>query len=211
VNGASGSVSVAFATANGTALAGSDYQTTNATLSWADGDSADKPVQIPVVGDSLEESIESFTATLSAPTGGATLGTPATAAVTILDDDLVCSPCVASATTLCLSGGSGDPQRFRVQVDWEDFQGGTGHGFAVPFTHDSGFFYFFDAQILELLVKVVNGCSFNGHYWFFNAAASNVGLTYHVRDTVACQQRTVTNPVGTFDSNGHIEFFATCP
>jgi hypothetical protein len=211
VNGASGAVSVAFATANGTALAGSDYQTTNATLWWADGDSADKPVQIPVVGDSIEESIESFTATLAAPTGGATLGSPATAAVTILDDDLVCSPCVSAATTLCLGGGSGDPQRFRVQVDWEDFRGGTGHGFAVPFSNDSGFFYFFDGQILELLVKVVNGCSFNGHYWFFNAAASNVGLTYRVRDTVACQERTVTNPVGTFDSNGHIEFFATCP
>lgn len=211
VNGASGSVSVAFATANGTALAGSDYQATYATLSWADGDSADRPVQIPVVGDSIEESIESFTATLSAPTGGATLGNPATAAVTILDDDLVCSPCVPAATTLCLAGVSGDPLRFRVRVDWEDFRGGTGHGFAVPFSNDSGFFYFFDAQILELLVKVVNGCSFNGHYWFFNAAASNVGLTYHVRDTVACQERTVTNPVGTFDSNGDIEFFATCP
>jgi len=211
VDGSTGAVSVAFATADGTAIAGSDYQTTTGTLSWGNGDSADKTIQVPIVGDTIEETSETFTANLSAPTGGAAIGTPASATVTIADDDITCDPCVADATTLCLAGGSGNPARFRVRVTWTDFVGGTGPGLAVPFTADSGFFYFFDPLNVELLVKMVNACSFNNHYWLYNAAASNVGLTYQVRDTVACQDRTVTNPVGTFASNGDIEFFATCP
>ncbi|MBP9143704.1 MAG: hypothetical protein KBI44_04395 [Thermoanaerobaculia bacterium] len=213
VSGSTGPVSVLLSTANGTASAGSDYQAvSNAVLSWGNGDSSNKTLQVPIVGDSNEESNETFTATLSAPTGGATIGSPATTTVTINDDDVTCSPCVADATTLCLAGGSGDPNRFRVRVNWENFQGGTGAGFAVPFTPDSGFFYFFSPNNLELLVKMVRGCgtALNA-YWFFYAAASNVGLEYEVLDTTACVTKTYSNPVGNFASFGDINALATCP
>ncbi len=211
--GSTGLVSAAVNTANGSAIAGSDYQAiTNGVVTWNSGDSANKTIVVPIVSDTSEESNETFTATLSAPTGGATIGSPATATVTINDDDVTCSPCVADATTLCLAGGSGDPARFRVRVNWENFQGGTGAGFAVPFTPDSGFFYFFSPNNLELLVKMVRGCgtALNA-YWFFYAAASNVGLEYEVLDTTACVTKTYSNPVGTFASFGDINALATCP
>lgn len=211
--GSTGAISVAYATANGTATAGSDYQTSNGTLSWANGDSANKTIVIPIVADTSEEPSENFTATLSAPTGGASIGNTPTATVTIADDDITCEPCVADATTLCLAGGSGDPNRFRVRVTWTDFAGASGPGKAVPFTPDSGFFYFFtNPNNLELLVKMVRGCgtSLNA-YWFFYAAASNVGLEYEVLDTTRCVAKTYSNPVGNFASFGDINALATCP
>jgi subtilisin family serine protease len=85
--GSSGPVGVSYATANGTATAGSDYTSMSGTLSWADGDTASKTFSIFITDDSLNELDETFTVTLSSPTGGATLGSPSSATVTIVDDD----------------------------------------------------------------------------------------------------------------------------
>jgi formylglycine-generating enzyme required for sulfatase activity len=85
--GSYGAASVSYGTANGTATAGSDYTAASGTLSWADGDTASKPITVPIANDSTPESSESFTVTLSNPTGGAMLGSPVTATVTISDDD----------------------------------------------------------------------------------------------------------------------------
>lgn len=82
----SGSVGVSYATSDGTATAGADYTTTSGTLSWADGDAAPKSFSIPVLQDTQAEGNETVNLALSAPTGGATLGTSA-ATLTILDDD----------------------------------------------------------------------------------------------------------------------------
>jgi plastocyanin len=213
VSGSTGAVSAEYTTADGSATAGSDYQTTNGTVSWGDGDNSNKTIVVPIAADSVEETNETFTATLSAPTGGATIGNIPTATVTITDDDVTCTPCVEDANTLCLAGGSGEPNRFRVSVTWTDFAGASGPGKAVPFTPDAGFFYFFNnPNNLELLVKMVNGCgtAFDA-YWFFYAAASNVGLEYEVLDTTRCVAKTYSNPVGNFASFGDINALATCP
>ncbi|MGE0639352.1 MAG: Calx-beta domain-containing protein [Thermoanaerobaculia bacterium] len=210
--GSTGAISVNYATGDGTALTGSDYLATSGTLSWGNGDSANKNFQVPIVGDSVEEPSESFTATLSAPSGGATLGSPSTATVSITDDDITCEPCVADATTLCLAGGSGDPSRFRVRITWTDFSGGSGPAFAVPSTADSGFFYFFDPSNLEMLVKMVRGCGSElNAYWFFYAAATNLGLQTEVLDTTACVTKNYSNPLGNFASDGDIAALPTCP
>lgn len=82
-----GAVSVAYATANGTATAGSDYSATAGTLSWASGVGGNQLITVPIINDTIHESTETFTAALSAPTGGAVLGSPVTATVTINDDD----------------------------------------------------------------------------------------------------------------------------
>lgn len=81
--GSFGAISASCATTDGTALAGSDYTTVNDLLSWADGETASKPCVVPLINDAAYELAESLTVTLS----GATLGTPATATVTINDDD----------------------------------------------------------------------------------------------------------------------------
>ena len=76
-----------MALASDTATAGDDFVADPLTVSWADGDSEGKFVDIPVVNDSAHESSEQFMLQLSDPTGGALVGPRSTASVTILDDD----------------------------------------------------------------------------------------------------------------------------
>jgi parallel beta-helix repeat protein len=88
VNGSDGPVTVQYATASGTATSGSDFTATTGTLTWAAGDASSKTIVVPIVDDSAVESSEAFSLTLSNPTGGAQLGTPATTTVTIADNDV---------------------------------------------------------------------------------------------------------------------------
>jgi hypothetical protein len=80
-----GAVSVAYATYDGDAIAGEDYVATSGTLSWADGDSADKSFTVSIVNDALDEIDERFGIRLSNPQG-ADLGQVGTAAVIIVDN-----------------------------------------------------------------------------------------------------------------------------
>ena len=64
----SGSASVDFATADGTATASSDYTATSGTLNFDDGDTT-KTISVPVIGDTVEESDETFFVDLSDPSG----------------------------------------------------------------------------------------------------------------------------------------------
>ncbi|HWS70845.1 MAG TPA: Calx-beta domain-containing protein, partial [Thermoanaerobaculia bacterium] len=83
--GTDGAVSASYTTSNGTATAGSDYTTTAGTVNFAAGDGVSKTFNVPITNDALVEGNETFNVTLSAPTGGATLGAPATEVVTIVD------------------------------------------------------------------------------------------------------------------------------
>ena len=85
--GSSGSVGAHFATSNGTATDGSDYTAVTQTVLFANGDATNKTVAVPVLDDMLVEANETVNLTLSSPTGGATLGNPATAVLTIVDND----------------------------------------------------------------------------------------------------------------------------
>ena len=85
--GSTGAISVQYASADGSATAGSDYTTAAGTLNWADQDAAAKTFTVPVTNDATDEPDETITLTLSTPGGGAVLGSPATALLTITDDD----------------------------------------------------------------------------------------------------------------------------
>jgi Calx-beta domain/IPTL-CTERM motif len=89
VGGTAGAVGVSFATADGTAEAGLDYQATAGTLAWADGEGGIKTFTVVLVDDDLVEGDETLLLSLTAPTGGAALGDPSTAVLTLLDDDTV--------------------------------------------------------------------------------------------------------------------------
>ena len=82
-----GAVGVTFATSNGTATAPSDYTAVTQTVSFANGDTANKTVSIPIIDDTVVEGNETVNLALSNPTGGATLGSPSTAVLTIIDND----------------------------------------------------------------------------------------------------------------------------
>ncbi|MES1244815.1 MAG: alpha/beta hydrolase [Acidobacteriota bacterium] len=100
--------------------------------------------------------------------------------------------CVPGLNVLCLGGG-----RFRVEVAWKDFQGNTGQGSVVPGASDtSGLFWFFAPDNWELLVKVLDGCTLNGHHWVFSSATTTVQYTLKVTDTRTGQVATWTNPLG---------------
>jgi len=86
-NGSHGAVTVNYATANGTAKAGTDYTAATNTLTFADGDSAAKTFTVPIINDTAYESTETVKLTLKSPTGGATLGSMRTAVLNITNDD----------------------------------------------------------------------------------------------------------------------------
>jgi len=80
--GSDGTLTVNFATSNGTATAGSDYTATSGQVTFADGDTAPKTITIPITDDHVPEPPETFTVTLS---GNAAIGNPATITATIID------------------------------------------------------------------------------------------------------------------------------
>lgn len=71
--GDDGAVSVDFASVDGSALAGFDYQAVAGTLSWADGDDEEKVITVPILDDADAEGAETFSIALSNATGGATI------------------------------------------------------------------------------------------------------------------------------------------
>ncbi len=114
--------------------------------------------------------------------------------------------CVPNATTLCLQGG-----RFAASVTWRDFVGRTGVGTALPITPDTGSFWFFDAGIHELAVKVIDGQGTNNAFWVFYGSLSNVEFELTVVDTETGEIWSNLNPMGTFASGGDIEAFPQLP
>ena len=114
--------------------------------------------------------------------------------------------CTADSTTLCLNG-----ERFSVNIDWTDFQGNRGTGKAVPFSDDSGLAYFFDRGNIELLIKVLDGCGVNGHFWVFFAATTDVAFNVEVIDTATGAIKTYSNALRQrADAVADTSAFATC-
>jgi len=81
---ASGTTTVDFATADGSAVAGQDYLPVSGQVSFAAGETS-KTVLVPVIGDDLSEANETLTVTLTNPVGTA-IG-DGTATGTITNDD----------------------------------------------------------------------------------------------------------------------------
>lgn len=111
-------------------------------------------------------------------------------------------PCVASSSVLCLNAG-----RFRVEASWRDFAGNTGTGHAVSLTSDTGYFWFFTASNVELVVKALDGRAVNQRFWIFYGALSNVEYTLTVTDTATGAVKTYSNPSGQFGSVGDTSAF----
>jgi parallel beta-helix repeat protein len=119
--GSDGAVSANYSTSNGTATAGSDYTATAGTVNFANGDSAPKSFNVPITNDAIVEGNETFNVNLSMPAGGATIGTPSTETVTIVDATVPGSVQFSTAVntvaesagtvtlTITRTGGSGGP------------------------------------------------------------------------------------------------------
>jgi hypothetical protein len=101
--------------------------------------------------------------------------------------------CAPGAEILCLQAS-----RFRVEVEWRDFTGRTGRGQAIPLADrdDTGLFWFFDEENVELTVKVLQGCGVNGSWWVFLASGSTVEYTVTVTDIPTSAKETYSNALG---------------
>ncbi|HEU5238976.1 MAG TPA: Calx-beta domain-containing protein, partial [Pyrinomonadaceae bacterium] len=85
-SGSAGTVTVNYATADGTATAPLDYTSMSGTLVFNDGETS-KPISIPINDNNVPEGSHFFTITLSSPTGGAVLGNITKTQLSIQDND----------------------------------------------------------------------------------------------------------------------------
>ena len=100
--------------------------------------------------------------------------------------------CSGSTTTLCLNQA-----RFTVRVAWAvPTQGTSGTGTAIALTADTGYFWFFSASNVELVVKVLDGRAVNNHFWIFYGALSDVQYTMTVTDTQTGAVKVYSNTQG---------------
>lgn len=97
----SGPVTVAYATADGTAVAGSDYTATSGTLTFAPGTTS-RTVSVPVIGDVRGEGTETFHLDLGTPSGATVADGRGTA--TVLDTD---PPSFVAGGASVVEGGPG--------------------------------------------------------------------------------------------------------
>ena len=86
--------------------------------------------------------------------------------------------------------------RFSVEATWTKPDGSSGAAHPVPLTSDSGYFWFFDPDNAELIVKVLNGCSVNQRYWFFSGGLTNVEVSITVTDTTTGEAKTYASAQG---------------
>ena len=106
--------------------------------------------------------------------------------------------CLEDPQSICLDGG-----RFRAEMNWTDFAGNTRGAEQAELTRaglaksrESGVFTFFGNENWELLVKVLDGCGFNDHFWVFATATTNVEYELQVTDTTTGQVWRSQNPLG---------------
>ena len=86
----SAAVGASYSAASGTAVSGSDFTAAAGTVSFAAGQTS-ATITVATIDDTAVESAETMTVALTAPTGGAVLGT-SSAAGTINDNDSAASP-----------------------------------------------------------------------------------------------------------------------
>ena len=92
----SSTVTVDYATSDGTASAGADYTTSSGTLTFNPGDTS-KTFNLPILADTIDEDNETFSVTLSSPTN-ATIN-DLLGQFTIVDDDTEPTVSLGDATT----------------------------------------------------------------------------------------------------------------
>jgi hypothetical protein len=99
---------------------------------------------------------------------------------------------------LCLNGG-----RFQVAVSWQDARTGeSGTGNPVPLTDDTGSFWLFGPDNLEMMVKVLDGGGVNGHFWVFYGALTDVEYDLTVTDAETGATQAYHNDQGHLVSRG---------
>ncbi|HVS13074.1 MAG TPA: Calx-beta domain-containing protein [Thermoanaerobaculia bacterium] len=99
----------------------------------------------------------------------------------IADPAAACRP---APDALCL----GADQRFQVDAEWSAAVS-AGVGLPVALTPDTGYFWFFGPDNVELVVKVLDACALNDKYWVFAGGLTDVGVKLRVIDKASGRRR----------------------
>jgi hypothetical protein len=159
--GSGGAVSVSYATANGSAMAGTDYTPSSGTLQWSAGDAAAKTFSVPVSNAAAFSGSKSFSVAISSPTGGATLSNPSTATATINGSGSSGSP--TGVTWMYLNG---------VKTLAGDFTGG---GEATNYENSTTSGY--NGGTKDILITSSVPWGYFIPYWDVNYHLPNLGYT----------------------------------
>jgi hypothetical protein len=155
------SVSVNYATSDGTAIAGSDYIASSGTLTFAPGTTT-ATISVQVKGDFIDESDETFTIDLTNPTNATIVGGQAVG--TIVDNDA--SPALTISDQTIIEGHSGvtyavmtvnlsAPSGQTVKVNYATANGSATAG--SDYTASSGTLTFAPGQTSATIKVAING------------------------------------------------------
>ena len=67
----------------------------------------------------------------------------------------------------------------------------------VALSTDTGYFWFFDSNNVELAIKILDGCSVNQKFWVFAGGLTDVMATISITDTRTGVNKTYVNPLST--------------
>ncbi|HEX8070528.1 MAG TPA: FG-GAP-like repeat-containing protein [Pyrinomonadaceae bacterium] len=180
-----GSVSVDYATADGTAVSPGDYAPAAGTLTLAEGE-AFKGLTVTPVSDTSDEPDESLTLTLSNPTGGAVLGSPNVAQLIITDDDP--PPQLAVGDAAVTEGNAGSvsavftvslsaPSGFAVTVNYATADGAAAAG--ADYDAATGTLTFAPGELTKTVAVSVRGdtlAEVNEHFFVNLSGPANATL-----------------------------------
>jgi hypothetical protein len=63
-------------------------------------------------------------------------------------------------------------------------------------SEDSGVFWFFDPDNVEVFAKVLDGCAINGHYWVFAAGLTDLEARLRLTDSITGDTQFFRSPAG---------------
>jgi hypothetical protein len=126
----------------------------------------------------------------------------------------------AAATTLANVPTCSDPNalclaanRFSVTATFDTTGGLHGTGQPIRLTADTGYFWFFAATNVEVVIKVLDACGFTARpaFWVFASGLTDVHVVITVTDLVSGQSHMYVNPIQTpFQPIQDTETFQTC-
>jgi len=150
-------VTVGYSTANGTATAGADYTATSGTLTFSPGVTS-QTIAVKVAGDATVESNETFTVTLTNPSG-ATLSR-ASATGTITNDDVAAPPQSANSVTYTVTDNWGSGHNASMTIN----AGQKLTGWTVEFDSPAQITNIWNAQITSHVGThyVISNVAYNG-------------------------------------------------
>jgi hypothetical protein len=101
------------------------------------------------------------------------------------------SSCRADSTTVCLSSN-----RFEVKASYRFSNGQSGNLKLSKYTNNTVLGYYSDRNNIEVMAKVLDGCTLNGTFWAFIGGVTDQHVFMRIRDTRTGIIQSYSNSLG---------------